>query len=146
MWFQNNDLNGPVEEREHPVRLFESKPSLTIATSTLRRTAQDKVEDFRPEIVEVVNRNFYVDDMATSKDKEEECLEIVETLPQLLKRGGFHLTKLATNSLLALAAVLDSERASSMKEVTLCELEIANQPTERTLGVHWDVLSDDFKC
>jgi hypothetical protein len=47
---------------------------------------------------------------------------------------------------LALSALDESKKASSMKEINFCGLEAVNQPTEQTLGVHWDVVSDEFRC
>ena len=146
LWFKDNDLHGPVEEREHTVHLFGSRPSPTIANNTLSKTAEDNANDFSAEVVAVVKENFYVDDMALSKDTEEQCVEIVTELPRLFDRGGFNLTKIATNSPLALLAVDESKKASSMKEIDFFKLETVNQPTERTLGIHWDVVSDEFKC
>ena len=129
------------------VHLFGSKPSPTIANNTLRKTAKDNVNDFSLEVVAVVEDNFYVDDMASSKDCEEDCVRIVSELPILLKRGGFNLTQIATNSPLAFSAVDRSKRASSMEEIDFFKLESASvdQPTERTLGVHWNVIADEFK-
>jgi hypothetical protein len=50
LWFKENDLHGPIKEREHWVHLFGSKPSLTISNNTLRKTAEAKADDFSPEV------------------------------------------------------------------------------------------------
>jgi hypothetical protein len=115
LWFKDNNLNGPVEEREHHVHLFGSRPSPTISNNTLNKTAEDIASDFSSEVVVVVGDNFYVDDMALSKDSEEECVEIVKEVPAFLDRGGFNLTKFATNSPLALSVVDESKKASLTK-------------------------------
>jgi hypothetical protein len=56
LWFKDNDLNGPVEEHEHHVHLFGSRPSPTIAINTLNKTAEDNPSDFSPEVVTVVGQ------------------------------------------------------------------------------------------
>jgi hypothetical protein len=48
-------------------------------------------------------------------DSEEECAEIVREVPALVDRGGFNLTKFATNSPLALSVLDESKKAPKMK-------------------------------
>jgi hypothetical protein len=76
LWFKVNDLHGPIEECKHWVHLFVSKPSPTISNNTLRKAAEANSNDFSPEVVAVVVDNFYVDDMALSKDTEENALKL----------------------------------------------------------------------
>ena len=54
-------------------------------------------------------------------------------------KGGFHLTKWLCNSPNVLTTIPESERASSVKEL-YCE----DMPTERALGVRWNLESDTF--
>jgi hypothetical protein len=96
----------------------------------LNKTAKDNASDFSPDVVAVVGDNFYVDDMGLSKDSEEECVEIVREVPALVYRGGFNLTKFATNSPLAPSVLDESKKALSMKEIDFFKLETENQPTE----------------
>jgi hypothetical protein len=54
LWFKENDLHGPIEEYEHLVHLFGSKPSPTISNNTLRKTAEANANDFSPAVVAVI--------------------------------------------------------------------------------------------
>ena len=55
--------------------------------------AEDNKEDFSAEVVRVAKENFYVNDIASSKDTVEEGIELAPALPEMLKRGGFRLAK-----------------------------------------------------
>ena len=86
-----------------------------------------------------MNKNFYVDDCLKSVESERIAIELVPKLSELLMKGGFHLTKWLCNSPSVLATIPESERASSVKELG-CE----DMPTERALGVRWNLESDTF--
>ena len=150
LWFQNDVVNGPVEEREKLVHPFGARPSPTVSNFTLRKTAEDNKEDYSAQVVKAVKDNFYVDDMASSKDTVKEGIELVTDLPDMLKKGGFRLTKFISNSPEVMAAVPPEDRASSVKGLDFNDYSsstcVSGFPVERTLGVHWDVETDQFKC
>ena len=75
------------------VRLFGATSSPSCAAFSLRQTSQDYRSEFDPDISNVVHHNFYVDDCLRSVSSVEESVKIVTQLPQLLQKGGFHLTK-----------------------------------------------------
>ena len=60
-------------------------------------------------------------------------------LRELLSRGGFRLTKWISNDRNLIASVPMTERAPSVVNLDLDDL-----PTERTLGVQWDMETDSF--
>ena len=63
----------------------------------------------------------------------------MQDLIQLLKRGGFHLTKWLTNNQQVLSAIPQQERAG---ELQTHDLEATH--SHRVLGVQWDSKSDEF--
>ena len=69
----------------------------------------------------------------------KQAIEIMQDLIQLLKRGGFHLTKRLTNNQQVLSAIPQQERAS---ELQTHDLEATHN--HRVLGVQWDSKSDAF--
>ena len=67
------------------------------------------------------------------------AIKLAPKLSKLLMKGGVHLTKWLCNSLKVLATIRKSERARFVKEFD-CE----DMPTERSLGVRWNLPSDTF--
>ena len=87
-----------------------------------------------------MERNFYVDDCLKSVESEQIAIPLVGELRQLLSKGGFRLTKWASNSQKVLESLPETERAASVKN-----LDLSSSPIERALhGVHWNVTSDKF--
>ena len=82
---------------------------------------------------------MYVDDLMKSVDAPEKAIELSCQLRELLRRGGFKLTKWLSNDRKVLAAIPESERAKSV-----VNLEIDNLPTECALGIKWNVETDKF--
>ena len=83
--------------------------------------------------METVKRNMYVDDMMKSTNTTEKAVVLVSQLQELLRRGGFHLTKWYSNDRDVLAAIPESERANIWK---LGLREIANRICSRSQMEH----------
>ena len=62
-------------------------------------------------------------------------------LTDLLARGGFHLTKWMSNCREVIDAIPENERSKELKNV---HLEADKLPTERALGLQWNVETDAF--
>ena len=78
----------------------------------------------------IVNNDFYVDDMCTSVSDVDDAKTILAQMSELLKCGGFHLTKILSNNKQVLEFVLPENRASSVVDLNNCEL-----PIHETLGI-----------
>ena len=86
-----------------------------------------------------MHRNFYVDDVLKSVPNEENVIRLAEQSIQLMKDGGFHQTKFASNSRKLLATLPGKERANPSLNLDLDQL-----PIDCALGLHWDADSDTF--
>lgn len=139
LWWPENDMNKEPQDFRMKVHLFGAVSSPSCAGFALRKTAKDNSATFPPDVVETVNKNFYVDDCLKSVESESMAIKLVPKLSELLMKGGFHLTKWLCNSPKVLATIPASERASSVKE-----LDCEDMPTERALGVRWNLESDTF--
>jgi len=64
---------------------------------------------------------------------------VAKKLPELLSRGGFHLTKWVSNSAVVMECIPQSERAGDVKDLNFSQPSI-----QRALGKHWDVVTDEF--
>lgn len=140
LWWPNNDLSEEPVDYQMLVHLFGATSSPSCASFSLRKTAADNQAEFDAETVDTVNRNFYVDDCLKSVPSTDKAVRLSGQLRELLSRGGFRLTKWISNDRNVLATVPVSERAASV-----VDLDLEDLPVERTLGVQWDMETDDFK-
>ena len=139
LWWPENNKNKEPQDFRMKVHLFGAVSSPSCAGFALRKTAKDNSATFPPDVVETVNKNFYVNDCLKSVESESMAIKLVPKLSELLMKGGFHLTKWLCNSPKVLATIPVSERASSVKE-----LDCEDMPTKRVLGVRWNLESDTF--
>ena len=73
-----------------------SKDSPTCANYALQRTARDNRKKF-PEAAKSVENNFYMDDILESSAIIDEATKKAQDLVKMLSKGGFMLTKFASN-------------------------------------------------
>lgn len=93
LWWPDGNLGNPPEKHEMRVNLFGGASSPSCANFALKKTAKDSEADFEPQVVETVERNFYVDDCLKSVSEEYEAVKLAKQLREILARGGFKLTK-----------------------------------------------------
>ena len=79
----------------------------------------DNISEFDAATIETALKAFYVDDLLKSVPTEEIAIKLVKELIELLKRGGFRLTKFTSNS----NAVLDSLPASEVPPSFILKLD-----------------------
>ena len=119
--------------------LFGATSSPSIANFCLRKTAELQGEGIEAEAKETAKRNMYVDDMMKSTSKTERAILLVSQLRELLKRGGFRLTKWYSDDREVLATIPESERAKSV-----VNLDLEKLPTETALGPKRNTEEDKF--
>ena len=141
LWYPDCVLTREPEEYHMAVRLFGGVWSASCTNFGLQKTAKDNSDDFDPEVVRSVERNFYVDDYLRSVESHEKAISSVDQLGNVLARGGFNLTKWVSNSRAVLKTIPRQHRASGVQDLDLGS-EIL--PVERALGVRWNVESDEF--
>ena len=137
LWWSGS-LDDPPEEYRMTVHIFGAKDSLTCAIYALMRTAQDNSSNFSAETIRSVMKNFYVDDLLKSTRSVKEARELAQQLSELLKLGGFRLTKWISNSREVLESIPLAERAN--KE----SVNLDNNREQRALGIRWEVNADSF--
>ncbi|XP_077997424.1 uncharacterized protein LOC144450652 [Glandiceps talaboti] len=140
LW-KDGEMGSDPEVFRMTVHLFGGLWSPSCASFALRKTAADYIQDFPPEVIDTVNRDFYVDDCLRSLDSDDQAIEMIVSLCELLFKGGFRLTKWSSNSKRVFRSVPFEERA---KEVKSLDLDSDALPVERALGIHWDTEADVF--
>ena len=101
-----------MEVYQYVRHIFVAKCSLTCVNHTLRRPVQDNKDSF-PLEAEVVERNFYMDDLFKSVPSLLEACNLQAGLVKLLALGGLKLTKWISNDNDLLKAVPEEKRANS---------------------------------
>ena len=117
------------------VHLFGKTDSPCVAAWALKKTAQDYGHEFDNDVSRVVDRNFYVDDCLVSVPEPNRAVELARDLMNLLKKGNFRLTKFSSNDIEVLSSIPAEERIVK-------NLDLDDFPTERALGVQWNVQKD----
>ena len=140
LWWPNGDLDKEPEEFKMVVHLFGATSSPSCSTYALKRTAKDNVTSYSSEAIATVERNFYVDDLLKSVENPSQAITLVAELCALLRVGGFRLTKWTSNNKEVLESIPNAEKAPSVVDLAFDD----DLPTERALGVKWDVQRDQF--
>ena len=139
LWWPDGDLTAQPEELMMTVHLFGGVSSPSCANFALKKTAEDNKASFDSETVRTVKRNFYVDDCLKSVTSDDSAISLVDNLTELLRKGGFRLTKWLSNSRKVVESIPEAERATVVKN-----LDFDLPVIERALGVQWNVASDTF--
>ncbi len=140
LWWEQGDYDTAPLEYRMKVHLFGAASSPGCANFGLKFLAESHKDEL-PEAAKFIQRNFYVDDGLQSCKEEKEAISLVKQTQELCKRGGLHLHKFISNSREVLDAIPKSERAPCIRDVDLFH---DNLPTERALGIQWNVEADTF--
>ena len=93
LWSDENDQLVTYQYNRH---IFGAKSSPTCANFALQRCATDNAEN-SDRANHIACHNFYMDDLLVSLQSREEAADVKAELISLLAKGGFKLTKWATN-------------------------------------------------
>lgn len=142
LWWPGGDLTKQPKCYRMEVHLFGATSSPSCTAYALRRTAKDHADSFPKDVISTVKRNFYVDDCLKSLPSVDQAIQLASDIQELMKKGGFRLTKWLSNSKRVVESIPESERAPSVVN----NLDKGDSsPLERALGVHWDVTKDEIK-
>ena len=136
LWW-NKDIDKPPSDYKMMVHLFGKTDSPCIAAWALKQTAKDNKTEFDKEVSQIVNRNFYVDDCLLSVPTAHQAIRLAHQLIQMLKKGNFRLTKFVSNNKEVLSALPAQER-------TIKDLDLDKLPSDKALGVQWNIEDDTF--
>jgi len=110
-----------------------------LAIATIQHHAKECKEEFPAASMEVLS-NMYVDDCLTGDDSVEASVELQKSLAKMTERGGFNLTKWASNSEEVLSHIAIQDQAQS-NTIDFGESEPLNY---KALGICWNTITDSF--
>ena len=141
LWFEDHNTDAPFATYRMTSHLFGGVWSPSCANYALRHTAEELREEYSDEVVETVNRNFYVDDCLKSRDGTDETLHLATQLRDLLAKRGFNLTKWVSNEPDLLRAIPQDHWGKSLSNL---DINLDSLPNERALGMLWRIQTDTF--
>lgn len=126
------DMNNRKEPDTYVMQRvsFGDRPSGTIATVALRKTAEMGQENY-PQAAKIIKDNTYMDDIIESVDDKKKAQSITKDVEQLVDKGGFKIKGWT------ISGNPDNPE----------EMAIPNEshvPMEKVLGIGWRPVEDQF--
>ena len=140
LWWEDHDISGSAKDFEMCVHVFGGTSSPSCCNSALKRTAYDNKSRYQTDAMDTLNRNFYVDDLLKSVKYVKTAIKLLHDVISICADGGFWLTKLVSNRIEMLNSIPQEDRRTEVKDVY--HNSGTNFPTEKALGVNWDIGSD----
>ncbi len=119
LWWPEGNFEQELVQYRMTFHLFGALSSPSCACYALRKTANDNSHNFPAEVIDMVKRNFYVDDLLKSLPSEVEAIVMVQNLKAICLSGGFNLTKWLSNSCQVLSIIPEEHRSKNFKELDL---------------------------
>ncbi|VDI05253.1 Hypothetical predicted protein [Mytilus galloprovincialis] len=134
------DLVAITADIQQMFYCFVSIPA--VATYRLRKAAQSGEETYGSDVLDFVNRTFYVDDGLMSLPTASETIDLMKrTQETLMKEGNLRLHKIASNNQDVMNAFSQDDIASHLKDI---DLGVSEAPMQRSLGLYWNLQNDSF--
>ena len=134
-------MDSEITDHEMCVHLFGAVSSPSSGNYELRKAAVDNSSCYGNDAAVAIMKNFYVDDLLKSVEDEEYAKDLIRRIRKMCIAGGFNLTKFISNNKLVLMSIPENHRREGVKDADLVNEEL---PTERALGVHWNVEKDQL--
>lgn len=126
-----SDTKEPIRDYWLTVVTYGLAASPYLAVKALKQCASDAEKEM-PRAAQVVQNDFYMDDLLTSVESEPQANTLKLELTELLHRGGFELAKWRSNC----SQIMESEMSAKIVEL---------QTNTSILGVVWDFVKDEFR-
>ena len=139
LWWKEGDINSEIVDHEMCVHFLRAVSSHSSNSYSLKRTTVDNSTSFGVDASETVMNNFYVDGLLTPVKSEEYAVDLIKRVKEMCAAGGFNLAKFICNRKNVLMSIPDIQRREGVKDTDLIKEEL---PTERALGVYWNVEKD----
>lgn len=94
LWRSNDD--EPIQTFELKMFIYGTASAPILATKCLIELANE-VETQSPTITEIIQKDFYVDDLLTEAKTIEDAIDLRHKISRILRTAGFQLRKWASN-------------------------------------------------
>ncbi|XP_048002429.1 uncharacterized protein LOC125238968 [Leguminivora glycinivorella] len=131
LWRENNKES--VKEYKLNRVTFGVSSAPYLAVKTLIQVALDEGADF-PLAASRIRKDFYMDDLMSGCESEQEAIEIYHQMKTILSKGGFELQKWSSNS----KAMLEEIQESIARKEEHKKIEIKQEEKLWLAGIEWD--------
>ena len=115
------------------VLTFGDKPAPAMAQTALRKTAEEKRDEY-PEAAETLIKNSYMDDICDSVDTVKQAKKLTQDIDKVLESGGFAVKGWTSNK-----AFTETQNLEIGFKTPQAERE------GRVLGLVWNCNTDEFR-
>ena len=133
---RQQSLRGDSGVSNACTHLFGNASGSAVATFGTRKTAEDGEEEFGS-----AAKEFVYDDGLTSRPTDQETIELLKNTQAMLATARLRLHKAVANSVPVMKALPAEDRGESVRDL---DVRHDTLPTQRSLGVHWDLEGDAF--
>ena len=134
LWRKND--KEPLHVYEYSRHVFGSKDSPTCANYALQQAGKDFKDEF-PKASEMIERNFYMDDLVKSVSNIQDAQEHYRQIVSVMSKSGFALKKWASNKPEVLERIPEEDCAVS----DIVSLDSEHE-TSSILGLEWIISKD----
>ena len=122
------------------VHVFGGTSSPSCCNYAVKRTANDNKSRYQTDVMDTLNRNFYVHDLLKTVKNVKTAVRLLHDVINMCADAGFRLTKFVRNRIEVLDSIPEEDRRAEVKGV--CLNSGTNFPAEKGLGVNLDTESD----
>ncbi|XP_037521436.1 uncharacterized protein LOC119398677 [Rhipicephalus sanguineus] len=138
LWFAEGDLMGSQLQEWRMTRVpFGATCSPFLLTATILHHVR-RTQGVKEKTSTRLAESFYVDDLVTGADTEDEAEELCRAAQQIMKAAGMVLRKWTTNSPNLMVALERQKESASQ------ELVVLHEQSVKVLGVAWNPVKDEF--
>ena len=119
--------------------MFGDESSPSCSNFALRKTANDKRDEYFSYVTKILERNFYVDDMLKSFQTATEAKDVIRKDKELCVKRGFNLTKFTSNREEVLRSIADEDRRENISDEALIFGKLSE---DKPLGVKSNISKD----
>lgn len=109
-----------------------------LAIRTLKQLAKEERVKY-PIASEIIDKDFYMDDVLTGFDDVKSAIAAHEQLQQVMTKGGFELQKWSSNSTEFMTTIQPEKRETS------ATLDMNRKNSIKALGIIWEMDKDNLK-
>lgn len=135
LWYNKNNC---LQDYELQTLTFGTAPAAYLAVKTLQHLASIEKQN-HPQASKTISEDFYVDDLLTGAETEQEAIQKYKEITEILSKGGFELRKWISNSSTVLHAIPQAAREISLP------ISLDDTNTTKTLGIHYHPATDEFQ-
>ncbi|XP_061729288.1 uncharacterized protein LOC133534210, partial [Cydia pomonella] len=132
------DTKKPIEDYKLLTVTFGTSCAPYLAIKTLRQVAIDEGQEY-PEAQRIILEDFYMDDVLSGHETEEQAKRNQKEITAILKKGGFELQKWSSNSEAFMQEIEPVKRSPKAQR------EVDGRDSIKTLGIIWNTKEDKLQ-